>query len=211
MLAGVSTRRFARTREPVGEDVLAAERSTSKSAVVAGVRRPDPRAPPGADVALACGYPLGGADARRDRAEGPLLRRCAWASRPTGSRCRSGCGTARRRTKPSPRTCSQTSSHRGLDVEQGVLVVLDGSKAFRAAVREVFGPVPVQRCVVTRNAGSSITCPSATAPWSSTAAPSVGQRRPRARARRPARPRLRARALTSRCRRPRCAKAWRRR
>jgi putative transposase len=33
MLAGVSTRRFSRTREPVGEDVLAAERSTSKSAV----------------------------------------------------------------------------------------------------------------------------------------------------------------------------------
>ena len=33
MLAGVSTRRFARTREPVGEDVVAAERSTSKSAV----------------------------------------------------------------------------------------------------------------------------------------------------------------------------------
>ena len=32
MLAGVS-RRFARTREPVGEDVLDAERSTSKSAI----------------------------------------------------------------------------------------------------------------------------------------------------------------------------------
>jgi transposase-like protein len=28
-----------------------------------------------------------------------------------------------------------------------VLVVLDGSKALRAAVDEVFGPVPVQRCV----------------------------------------------------------------
>jgi putative transposase len=37
--------------------------------------------------------------------------------------------------------------HRGLDVEQGVLVMLDGSEALRAAVREVFGPVPVQRCV----------------------------------------------------------------
>jgi putative transposase len=33
MLAGVSTRRFARTREPVGEEVLVAERSTSKSAI----------------------------------------------------------------------------------------------------------------------------------------------------------------------------------
>jgi hypothetical protein len=29
---------------------------------------------------------------------------------------------------------------RGLDVEQGVLVVLDGSKALRAAADDVFGP-----------------------------------------------------------------------
>ena len=33
MLAGVSTRRFKRTREPVGDDVEAQARSTSKSAV----------------------------------------------------------------------------------------------------------------------------------------------------------------------------------
>ena len=33
MLAGVSTRRFERTREPVGEEVEAEARSTSKSAV----------------------------------------------------------------------------------------------------------------------------------------------------------------------------------
>ena len=33
MLAGVSTRRFSRTREPVGEQVSAGERSVSKSAV----------------------------------------------------------------------------------------------------------------------------------------------------------------------------------
>jgi putative transposase len=32
MLAGVSTRRFTRTREPVGEQVTLRERSTSKSA-----------------------------------------------------------------------------------------------------------------------------------------------------------------------------------
>ena len=36
---------------------------------------------------------------------------------------------------------------RGLDVEQGVLVVLDGGKALRAAVNEVFGDVAVQRCI----------------------------------------------------------------
>jgi len=36
---------------------------------------------------------------------------------------------------------------RGLDCEQGVLVILDGGKALRAAVDAVLGPVPVQRCV----------------------------------------------------------------
>jgi transposase-like protein len=37
---------------------------------------------------------------------------------------------------------------RGLDVEQGILFVIDGSKALRKAIRQVFGnDVPVQRCV----------------------------------------------------------------
>jgi transposase-like protein len=36
---------------------------------------------------------------------------------------------------------------RGLDPDQGVLFVLDGSKALRKAVRSVFGEVPVQRCL----------------------------------------------------------------
>ena len=36
---------------------------------------------------------------------------------------------------------------RGLDPEQGMLFVLDGSKALRKAVRTVFGEVPVQRCL----------------------------------------------------------------
>src|SRR6266511_6152518 len=37
---------------------------------------------------------------------------------------------------------------RGLDTEQGVLVVLDGAKALRKAVRDVLGVhTPVQRCV----------------------------------------------------------------
>ena len=36
---------------------------------------------------------------------------------------------------------------RGLDPEQGMLFVIDGSKALRKAVRTVFGEVPVQRCV----------------------------------------------------------------
>ena len=50
MLAGVSTRRFARSREPVGQEVLVAERSTSKRRRQSRVRRAHHRAPPRADV-----------------------------------------------------------------------------------------------------------------------------------------------------------------
>ena len=36
---------------------------------------------------------------------------------------------------------------RGLRCEQGLLVIMDGGKGLRAAVRRVFGPhTPVQRC-----------------------------------------------------------------
>jgi transposase-like protein len=34
---------------------------------------------------------------------------------------------------------------RGLDPEQGILFVIDGSKALRKAIRDVFGEAPVQR------------------------------------------------------------------
>jgi putative transposase len=38
--------------------------------------------------------------------------------------------------------------HRGLDPEQGILFVIDGAKALRKAIRDVFGGrAPVQRCV----------------------------------------------------------------
>src|SRR3954447_20422634 len=36
---------------------------------------------------------------------------------------------------------------RGLDPEQGILFVIDGSKALRKAIRQVFGEAPVQRCI----------------------------------------------------------------
>ena len=46
MLAGVSTRRFSRTREPVGEKVTGSERSASKSSgQPPRVHRPHTRAP----------------------------------------------------------------------------------------------------------------------------------------------------------------------
>jgi hypothetical protein len=100
MLAGVSTRRYRRTQEPVGKQLEAGARSTSKSAVsrqfVARTRenlealmrrRLD-------DVRLAV-LMLDGIDLKAAR---------TWSrsgSAPTGSRFRSGSGSARARTRPS--------------------------------------------------------------------------------------------------------------
>ena len=52
MLAGVSTRRYRRTQEPVGEQVEVRARSTSKSAVSRHVRGAHPRGARRADVAV---------------------------------------------------------------------------------------------------------------------------------------------------------------
>src|SRR6204780_4218641 len=146
MLAGVSTRRFTRTREPVGEQVIAKERSASKSAVsreFIGRTREHLDALMSrdlADVRLAAlmvdGIELKG-------------RCCVVALGVTTDGVKIPLGLWDGSTENKTVTAHLLADlvDRGLDVEQGVLVVLDGSKALRAAVDEVFGPVPVQRCI----------------------------------------------------------------
>jgi putative transposase len=147
MLAGVSTRRFERTREPVGEEVEAEARSTSKSAVsrefVARTRenlealmsrRLD-------DVRLAVlmidGIDLKGRTnvvALGITTDGVKIPLGLWE----GSTENAAVATA----------LLSDLVDRGLDVEQGVLCVLDGAKALRKAVRDVLGVhTPVHRCV----------------------------------------------------------------
>ncbi len=146
MLAGVSTRRFTRTREPVGEQVIARERSASKSAVsreFVGRTREHLDALMSrdlADVRLAA-LMVDGIE---------LKGRCAIVAlgiSTDGVKLPLGLwdGSTENKTVTAHLLADLVS--RGLDVEQGVLVVLDGSKALRAAVDEVFGPVPVQRCI----------------------------------------------------------------
>jgi putative transposase len=146
MLAGVSTRRFTRTREPVGQDVAEAERSTSKSSVSREFvgrtrehllalmsRRLD-------DVRLAA-LMLDGIE---------LKGRCcvvALGITTDGTKIPLGLWDGSTENKTVARHLLADLVDRGLDVEQGVLVVLDGGKALRAAVGEVLGPVPVQRCI----------------------------------------------------------------
>ena len=145
MLAGVSTRRFERTREPVGEDVSAAERSTSKSAASREfVGRT------GEQLRALCHATSATSAWRRSCSTASISKAAAasslWASRPTASRSRSGWDGSTENATVARQLLSDLV-HRGLDVEQGVLVVLDGGKALRAAVNEVLGPVPVQRCI----------------------------------------------------------------
>jgi putative transposase len=147
MLAGVSTRRFRRTREPVGSELETQARSTSKSAVsrefVARTRenlgalmsrRLD-------DVCLAVmmidGIELKGRTnvvALGITTEGVKIPLGLWE----GSTENATVATA----------LLSDLVDRGLDPEQGILFVIDGAKALRRAIRAVFGErAPVQRCV----------------------------------------------------------------
>ncbi|MGH8260167.1 MAG: IS256 family transposase [Steroidobacteraceae bacterium] len=146
MLAGVSARRFARTRESVGETVTASERSTSKSTVSrefvarTGEHLTALMARPLSDVRLAA-LMLDGIE---------LKGRCCvvvLGISTEGIKIPLGLWEGSTENKTLTVHLLADLVERGLDVEQGVLVVLDGGKALRAAVNEVFGPVPVQRCI----------------------------------------------------------------
>jgi len=146
MLAGVSTRRYRRTQEPVGEQVEAAARSTSKSSVsrafvertrrslgeLMGRRLDDVRLA----VLMLDGIELQGRTnivALGITTEGVKIPLGLWE----GSTENATVATA----------LLSDLVERGLDPEQGILFVIDGSKALRKAIRQVFGEAPVQRCI----------------------------------------------------------------
>ena len=146
MLAGVSTRRYERTQEPVGSEIEQGARSTSRSAVSRAFvertrralgelmcRRLD-------DVRLAVmmldGLELKGRTnivALGITTEGVKIPLGLWE----GSTENATVATA----------LLSDLVERGLDPEQGILFVIDGAKALRKAIRSVFGEAPVQRCV----------------------------------------------------------------
>ena len=146
MLAGVSTRGYRRTQEPVGAVVEQQARSTSRSSVsrtfverTRGAlrelmsRRLD-------DVRLAVmmidGLELQGrccVVALGITTEGVKIPLGLWE----GSSENATVATA----------LLSDLVERGLDPEQGILFVVDGAKALRKAIRSVFGDAPVQRCL----------------------------------------------------------------
>ncbi len=147
MLAGVSTRRYARTGEPVGEEIDELARSTSKSAVsrrfVSRTREHllELMSRALADVRLAV-LMLDGIE---------LKGRCcvvALGIDTDGVKHPLGLWDGSTENATVATTLLGNLVERGLDVEQGVLVVIDGAKALRKAVRDVLGVhTPVQRCV----------------------------------------------------------------
>jgi putative transposase len=147
MLAGVSTRRYRRTQEPVGAEVEQTARSESKSAVsrtfVARTREAlgELMARRLDDVRLAV-LMLDGIDLKGRTnvvalgitTEGVKIPLGLWE------------GSTENATVATALLADLVD--RGLDTSQGVLCVIDGSKALRKAIRDVFGDrAPVHRCV----------------------------------------------------------------
>ncbi|MGH2832238.1 MAG: IS256 family transposase [Solirubrobacteraceae bacterium] len=146
MLAGVSTRHFQRTREPVGEQVEQAARSTSKSSVsrdfVAKTKE---------NLLALMSRPLSDIRLAALMIDGIELKgRCAIVALgvdTNGVKHPLGLWDGSSENAAIARELLSNLVARGLDVEQGVLCVIDGGKALRKAIDEVLGHVPVQRCV----------------------------------------------------------------
>jgi len=146
MLAGVSTRRFARVGEPVGTDVEAGSSSTSKTSVsemfvertqsaleeLMG-RRLD-------DVRLAVMMLDGIEIAERTHV-------VALGITTDGAKIPLGLWEGSTENATLARTLLADLVDRGLDPEQAILFVIDGSKALRRAITDVFGAhALVHRC-----------------------------------------------------------------
>jgi transposase-like protein len=147
MLAGVSTRQYGRAQEPVGEQVEADARSTSKSAAsrmfVARTYRELMRlmSRPRSDLRLAVimldGIELHG-----------YTNIVALGITTAGEKLVLGLWGGSTENTDRRRRAAVRPGRPGVDVEQGLLFVIDGSKALRKAIRRVFGNhVPVQRCI----------------------------------------------------------------
>ena len=148
MLAGVSTRRYRRCQEPVGEQVETSARSTSKSAVSRTfiARTKDALL----ELMSRCLDDVRLAVLMIDGV-GLKDHTCVVALGITtdGAKIPLGLWEGSTENKTVTRELLSNLVHRGLDVEQGVLVVIDGSKALRAAVNDVLGTrTPVQRCQI---------------------------------------------------------------
>lgn len=146
MLAGVSTRNYARTGEPVGNEIKEGSSSESKSTVsrefinktrtalgeLMGRRLDDFRLA----VMMVDALEVSG-----------KVHVVALGITTEGVKIPLGLWEGSTENAAVARSLLSDLVDRGLDPEQGILFVIDGSKALRKAIDEVFGArVPVQRC-----------------------------------------------------------------
>src|SRR6185503_2381627 len=148
MLSGVATRRHARTAEPVGTRVDQEAKSTSRSAISRRFVRQTETA-----LAELMVRDLTGQDITVLMLDGEhLADRCvvvALAITADGTKKPVGLWDGSTENKTVVRALLADLVDRGLNVDDGLLVVIDGAKALSAAVREVFGAkAAIQRCTL---------------------------------------------------------------
>jgi transposase-like protein len=138
MLAGVVTRRHARTAEPISEKVSGTTKSTTKSAISRRFVRQTETA-----LAELMARDLAGEDIKVLMLDGEhLAQRCvvvALAITADGTKKPVGLWDGSTENKTVVRALLADLVSRGLAVNDGLLIVCDGAKALAAAVREVFG------------------------------------------------------------------------
>jgi putative transposase len=148
MLAGLATRRHARTGEPVGEKITGTTKSTSKSAISRRFVRQTETA-----LAELMARDLTGEDIKVLMLDGEhLAERCvvvALAVTADGTKKPVGLWDGSTENKTVVRALLADLVARGLVFDDGLLVVCDGAKALSAGVREVFGDKAlIQRCTL---------------------------------------------------------------
>ncbi|WP_027332091.1 IS256 family transposase [Mycolicibacterium tusciae] len=148
MLAGVATRRHARTAEPVGAQVGEEAKSTSRSAISRRFVRQTETA-----LGELMSRDLSELDIKVLMLDGEhMAQRCvvvALAITADGTKVPVGLWDGSTENKTVVRSLLADLVERGLAIDDGLLVVCDGAKALSAAVREVFGAKAlIQRCTL---------------------------------------------------------------
>ncbi len=148
MLAGVATRRHGLVAEPVGETLEAKARSTSKSAISRRFK-----AATEAKLGELMRRDLSGLDVAAMMIDGIIFAQCcvvvALAITSDGTKVPVGLWEGDTENAVVVTDLLSDLVARGLACEEGVLFVLDGSKALAAGVKRVFGDrAVIQRCIL---------------------------------------------------------------
>ena len=148
MLAGVATRRHALVAEPIGERLEQVARGDSRSAISRRFK-----AATAAKLSELLGRDLGGLDVAAMMIDGIVFAQCcvvvALAITSDGTKVPVGLWEGDTENTTVVKDLLADLVERGLGCEQGVLFVLDGSKALAAGVKKVFGDrALIQRCTL---------------------------------------------------------------